>query len=88
MDVDESVGGIVSIRVGDLVVPLAEEEFLYMGGGMDHEVDPIECVWNGMVGLVVGVSEFDPVREYKRVRVMVIGHVGWTYSDYVYVVGR
>jgi len=78
----------VDVRVGDLVIPVGEDEFLFMDGGMDHEVDPIECVWRDELGIVVEVVVYEPVREYRRVCVMVGGHVGWTYSDYVCVVGR
>lgn len=73
-------------KVGDLVTPMSDEEFLFMDGGMDHEVDPIECVWSDVVGVVLEVSDFDPAREYKRIRVMIMGHIGWTYSDYVQII--
>jgi hypothetical protein len=75
---DESVGGVVTgVEVGDLVLPCDEEEFLFVHpAGMDP-------------GLVVEVLPNRNVdTSYRRVCVMVGGHIGWTYSDFVHVIGR
>ena len=91
MDVVESVGGVVTgVEVGDLVLPCDEEEFLFVyPAGMDPDFDPVEVVWECVPGLVVEVLPNRNVdTSYRRVCVMVGGHIGWTYSDFVHVVGR
>jgi hypothetical protein len=86
MDVDESVEEI-GLRVGDLVVPMDSEEFLFSSAfGMD--ADPIECCWSSGPGVVIGVEDFVPPRGYTRVHIVMGGSIGWTYSDYVRVIGR
>lgn len=86
MDVEESIESC-GVRIGDMVLPVESEEFLFLSAdGLDVEFDPIECCWSGMPGLVTNILEFDPPRDYLRVCVMVGGVVGWTYSDYVRVV--
>lgn len=83
MDMDESVETL-GISVGDLVLPLDSEEFLFSSAfAMDLDSDPIECCWAGIPGVVIGVEDFVPPRGYMRVKVMVEGIIGWTYSDYV-----
>jgi len=75
------------LNVGDLVLPIANEEFLFTSdGGMDYEVDPIEKVWSGIPGIILEVAEFKRPRKYMRVRIMVGQTFGWTYSDYVEIV--
>lgn len=88
MDMDESVGR-VGVSVGDLVLPRDREEFLFVcPAGMDPDFDPIEVVWDGVAGLVVDVLPSRSVDlNYRRVCIMVGGQIGWTYSDYVCVVG-
>jgi len=72
------------MRVGDLVLPLESEEFLFSSASaMDFDVDPIECCWSDVLGVIIGIDDFTPPREYMRVQIMVEGLVGWTYSDYV-----
>lgn len=72
------------IKVGSLVIPVESEEFLFMkSDGLDYELDPIEAVWDEGVGVVLEILDFNPSREYKRVRIMAGERIGWTYSDYV-----
>ena len=88
MDVDESVEAI-GLRVGDLVMPMDSEEFLFSSAfEMDADADPIECCWSAMPGVVIGVEDFVPPRGYMRACIVVGGSIGWTYSDYVRVIGR
>jgi len=72
------------IKVGSLVVPVANDEFLFVkSDGFDYELDPIEAMWEDGVGVVLEILDFDPPRDYKRVRIMTGKTIGWTYSDYV-----
>jgi hypothetical protein len=82
------VGMLGMIQVGDLVLPVDEREFLFSSPDkVESEEDPIDMIWEDyVVGLVVGVLEFEPQREYYQVRIMVEEDVGWTYSDYVRVI--
>lgn len=83
MDVDEQTTEI-RLKAGDLVLPLADEEFLFVNPGrMDAETDPIEIVWESVPGIIIEIEPFNPPRNYMRVKVMVRGITGWTYSDYV-----
>lgn len=83
MDVDESIEA-TGLTVGDLVLPLDSEEFLFSSAfEMDPDADPIECCWSGSLGVVIGVEDFIPPRGYMRVCIVAGGCVGWTYSDYV-----
>lgn len=83
MDMDEQATK-TRLKAGDLVLPLADEEFLFVDpGGMDAEIDPIEIVWEFVPGIIVEIQSFNPPRNYMRVKVMVRGITGWTYSDYV-----
>jgi hypothetical protein len=91
MDVVESVGGVVTgVEVGDLVFPCDDEEFLFAyPAGMDPDFDPVEVIWESVPGLVIEVlPNWNVDTSYRRVRVMVGGCIGWTYSDFVHVVGR
>lgn len=78
------------MEVGDLVVPIVDEEYLfvdeeYWEEGKDNSwFDPIEMIWDGVYGVVLRVEEFVPGREYKKV--LVGKMIGWTYSDYLEVV--
>lgn len=80
------------LHVGDLVVPVVGEEYLFVDEDYWEEdegnswVDPIEMVWDGVYGVVLRVEEFVPGREYKKVKVLVGKMIGWTYSDYLEVV--
>lgn len=88
MDIDESIEAY-RVKIGDLVIPMDSEEFLFSSAfAMDSEVDPIECCWSGIPGIVTGVEDFVPPRGYMRIRVMVEGMVGWTYSDYIKTIHR
>ena len=59
------------IKVGSLVIPVESEEFLFMkSAGLDYELDPIEAVWDEGVGVVLEILDFNPPREYKRVRLI------------------
>ena len=78
------------MMVGSLVVPADNEEFMFDDPDyMDHEVDPIKFFWTAsQVGIVL---ESYVIRGGRRnwypIKVMVEGQVGWTYSDYVEVLG-
>jgi len=77
----------VDLKVGDLVLPTADEEFLFtLEDGLDYEVDPIEKIWNATPGVVLEIVEFQKPHNYMRVRIMVEQTIGWTYSDYVEIV--
>lgn len=77
----------LGIKIGDLVMPLDSEEFLFSSAySMDSDTDPIECCWSGVPGIVTEVEDFVPPRGYMRVQVMVHGMIGWTYSDYVRII--
>lgn len=74
--------------MGDVVRPQEGSEFLFVDESVVGGGDPIEVEWSGGVGLVVGVMAVPEPRSYVRVRMVVGGRVGWTYSDYVEVVVR
>jgi hypothetical protein len=75
-------------RIGDLVLPIDEHDFLFsVPDKIASEEDPIDMIWNDdMPGIVVEVLDLDPPREYYQIRIIVGEIVGWTYSDYVWVV--
>lgn len=78
-----------SIKVGDLVFPLDEREFLFSTPSkIETEEDPIEVIWEFIPGIVICVLEFDPPQEYCQIQIIVEDIVGWTYSDYVRVVSK
>jgi hypothetical protein len=71
-----------NVEIGDLVMPIREEEFLFLSP--EGAVDPLEIDWDrSSIGIVLQVVDFNPPRQYKRVRVVVDGLIGWTYSDYL-----
>lgn len=75
--------------LGAIVVPVEEHGHMFLEAGMGWESNEDvmdEFAWVDDVGIVLDVSEFDPPREYLRLRLLVCGRVGWTYSDYVHVV--
>lgn len=78
------------ICVGDLVLPMEANEFLFSSPeAAVEETDPIGDVWEvDSPGVVLRVLSFDPPREYCHVRVLVRGVVGWTFSDYVSVISQ
>lgn len=79
----------MNISIGDMVLPHEDKEFLYSSPSDNEaeELEVIESTWEDTLGLVVEVLEFYPPREYQQVKIVVEGMVGWTYSDYVWIVG-
>lgn len=77
------------VGTGDLVLPIDGREFLYTTPDkVEREEDPIDVVWDDDIpGIVIEVVAFDPPQEYHQVRIVVGDIVGWTYSDYVRIVG-
>lgn len=72
------------MKVGNLVVPIAEREYMFLenaDGEADETLDEVE--WTTEFGIVLHVGDFDPPREYMRVRVLVGKTIGWTYTDYL-----
>jgi hypothetical protein len=78
------------ICVGDLVLPMEANEFLFSSPeAAVEETDPIDVVWEvDSPGVVLRVLSFSPPREYCHVRVLVGDVVGWTFSDYVSVISQ
>jgi len=76
------------VRVGDLVLPVDSHEFLFSTPEkVEDEEDPIDMIWSDDTpGLVVEVRYFDPYRDYYQVKVVVDEVVGWTFSDYVWLI--
>lgn len=75
------------MKVGDLVLPINDEEFLFTRAeAMDPDSDEVELTWREIPGIIIELSEFSPKKKYKRVRVIVGDTIGWTYSDYVGVI--
>lgn len=75
------------MKVGDLVLPAGDEEFLFAEPDrMDPETDTVELSWCEVPGIVLELSEFTPKRNYQRARIIVADVTGWTYSDFIYVV--
>lgn len=75
------------IQKGDLIKPFPDKEYFFLEDKIDEPEDVwIEVAWKDVPGVVLEVNDFDPPREYKRLRVVVNGTLGWTYSDYVRVV--
>jgi len=74
------------LKIGSLVVPEESEDFLFVDQyGVDPSIDPIETIWGRIPGIIIDVIDFDPPRNYRKVRVMVNNSMGWTYSDYIKV---
>lgn len=77
----------VTVQVGDMVTPRDEDEFLFLDLGTSALKEaPTEIFWNGSVGVVLEVGSLKPQKSYRRVRIMVDGVIGWTYSDYLQIV--
>jgi len=75
------------MKVGDLVLPENDEEFLFSRPeSMDEQIDDVELTWREVPGIIIEIIDFKPKRNYRRVRIIVGDAVGWTYSDYIYVV--
>jgi hypothetical protein len=75
---------------GSLVVPVDNEEFMFDNPDhMDHEVDHISFYWTAsQVGIILESRQLHRGRgRWFPIKVMVEGQVGWTYSDYVEVLG-
>lgn len=73
------------MNVGCLVFPVPEREYMFLES-VDEETEEIldEINWDPRtLGVILDVRDFDPPREYMRVRVLVEGVVGWTYTDYI-----
>jgi len=73
-----------------MVMSRDEDEFLFLnpGNSFDEKELKTEIFWGDSIGVVVEVGNLEPQKPYRRVRVMVDGVVGWTYSDYLQVVRR
>lgn len=79
----------VIVQVGDMVTPRDEDEFLFLDPGTPAPKEaPTEIFWSGSVGVVLEVGSLEPQKTYRRVRIMVDGVIGWTYSDYLQIVRR
>ena len=76
----------LALRVGDLVSPFGSVGFMMVERGEDGFSFDVVSRDDAMVGIVVEVVGYSPVREYDLVKILVGGLVGWTYSDYVQVV--
>lgn len=76
------------IRVGDLVLPVDEREFLFSTPEkVASEEDPLDVIWSDDTpGLVVEIREFHPSRDYYKIKVIVDEVIGWTFSDYVWII--
>lgn len=75
------------MRVGDLVLPEGEEEFLFTESErMDPEMDSVELTWREVPGVILELSDFSPKRNYKKAKIIVGDVIGWTYSDFIQVV--
>jgi len=77
------------VRVGDLVLPIEEREFLFLSPD-DSDLEKLEVTevfWDDTPGVVLEILEFDPPKEYRQIKLMVNESVGWTYSDYVLILG-
>jgi hypothetical protein len=75
------------VRVGDLVLPIEEREFLFLSPD-DSDLEKLEVTevfWDDTPGVVLEILEFDPPKEYRQIKLMVNESVGWTYSDYVLI---
>lgn len=78
-----------TIRVGDMVTPRGADEFLFLDLGTSIGLHTVtEIFWGDSVGIVIDMERLDPQKFYRRVRVIVDGFVGWTYSDYLRIVRR
>jgi len=78
-----------TIQVGDMVTPHGEDEFLFLDLGASTGLHMVtEIFWGDSVGNVIDIERSDPRKFYRRVRVIVDGFVGWTYSDYLRIVKR
>lgn len=75
----------MKIRLGDLVIPVDDHEFLFSSPDkVADEADPIDLIWNNDVpGIVIEILPFNPIRKYCHIRIVVDDVVGWTYSDYI-----
>jgi hypothetical protein len=82
--------GVEIVNPGNLVVPADNEEYMFEDPQrMDHEVDHVSFFWyHPTVGVVVESKKESWVRKrWYPIKVLVDGQVGWTYSDYVEVIG-
>jgi len=71
-----------------MVLPVEDKDFLFSVLN-DDEVeteDVVETPWEDVPGLVIEVYHFDSSRSYQQVKIVVGDQIGWTYSDYVWVV--
>lgn len=72
------------IKVGDIVLPIDEREFLFSHHNeMAFEADIVEIFWDDIPGIVIKTLDFDPPREYYHIQISTGEVVGWTYSDFV-----
>lgn len=76
----------VIAQVGDMVTP-REDEFLFLDSGTPALKEaPTEIFWSESLGVVLEVGSLEPQKTYRRVRIIVDGVIGWTYSDYLQVI--
>lgn len=76
----------MDVKVGDLVMAIEADDVLLPESTIhaaETEGVPIVCSWGGQVGIVLDVLDYDPPREYVKLKLTTVGAVGWTYSDYV-----
>jgi len=79
----------LDIKIGDIVVPREPDDFLFLDpGDIELGEEYIEIFWSGSLGIVVDVINFGNQTNYCRIKLMVDGHMGWTYSDYVEIVNK
>ena len=79
----------MGIRIGDLVLPRDEREFLFATANeIKFEAEPMEIFWDDMPGVVIDIVLEDERLDYSQIKVMVGEVIGWTYSDYVKVIRK
>ncbi len=74
----------MQIKIGDVVVTQELEfwEPLYLNyNKMDMDNNDIYFEWKGEPALVIDVIKHS--RSYNKLKLMIYGKTGWTYSDYV-----
>lgn len=74
----------INIKVGAIVVIKNDDDFLFLDPD-DHlnREESIQLFWKDSIGVVIEIKELDKEISYKRIKLMVDGHTGWTYSDYL-----
>lgn len=70
------------MKVGDLVSSISPEKILFfdfvsIGKSFNPGLD-----W---FGIIVDIEEFQPTKDYLKVKLLIQNEIVWTYSDYVNV---